>query len=81
MPRGFFVLSLLKSDSPAALDKYRTVVYITDIISKGVYMMFLMKVFALWMLGSIIFTICIWPGLVAKMDEDYPLAQDNDNDV
>jgi hypothetical protein len=44
-------------------------------------MSFLMKVFALWMLGSIIFTICIWPGLVAKMDEDYPLAQDNDNDV
>ena len=44
-------------------------------------MSFLGKVFALWMLGSIIFTLFIWPGLVAKMDAEYPLAQDNDNEV
>jgi hypothetical protein len=44
-------------------------------------MSFLGKVFALWMLGSIIFTLFIWPSMVAKMDEDYPLAQDNDSNV
>jgi len=44
-------------------------------------MSFLGKVFALWMLGSIIFTLFIWPSMVAKIDEDYPLAHDNDNDV
>jgi len=40
--------------------------------------MFLIKVLALWMVGSIIFTLFIWPDMVAKMDEDYPLVQDND---